>query len=154
MDNDTNDLSAAEDFSTAVDSCSGTATAPPPLEAESCERASNEHREHLDYLKRVSTLGNPPPISLETARLARIAWFAIWSASDSAMPVPAACTGPDGAMFYSWDKGRHHLELEIIPGKVAEFFYRDRETGTLWGEDYTIGNPLPPEIIEKFVLFV
>ena len=57
-------------------------------------------------------------------------------------------------MFYSWDKGRHHLELEIIPGKVAEFFYRDRETGTLWGEDYTIGDVLPSEGVDKLELFI
>ena len=78
-----------------------------------------KHLEHLDYLKRVSTEGNPPPITLGTATSARRAWQAIWQASGFSMPVPAACTGPDGEMFYSWDRGRHHLELEIIPGQPS-----------------------------------
>ena len=70
------------------------------------------------------------------------------------MPVPAACTGPDGEMFYSWDRGHHHLELEIIPGKPAEFFYRNRETEELWGEDYIVGNALSAEAIHKLKLIV
>ena len=56
-------------------------------------------------------------------------------------------------MFYSWDSGRHHLELEIIPGQPAEFFYRDRETEQFWGEDYTIGDRLPTRVVEKLSLF-
>jgi hypothetical protein len=70
-----------------------------------------------------------------------------------ALPIPAACTGPDGQMLYTWDRGKHHLELEIIPGQSAEYFYRDRETGELWGEDYTIGDPLSPDAIRKLKLF-
>jgi hypothetical protein len=115
--------------------------------------ASEMHQEHLDYLKRVSTDGTPPPITKATAALARLAWAMIRKASDYRMPVPAACSGPDGQMFYSWDHGKHHLELEIIPGKAAEFFYRDRQSGELWGEDYLIGEPLSSEAIGKLKLF-
>jgi hypothetical protein len=113
-----------------------------------------KHLQHLDYLKRVSTEGNPPPITQETATLARKAWQAIWIASRFSMPVPAACTGPDGELFYSWDRGRHHLELEIIPGQPAEFFYRDRETEQFWGEDYNVGDRLPAEMVEKLKLLI
>jgi len=74
-------------------------------------------------------------------------------ASNGEIAVPAACTGPDGEMFYSWDSGRHHLELEIIPGKPAEFFYRDRETEMVWGEDYIIGTSLPAAVVDKLSLF-
>jgi hypothetical protein len=45
------------------------------------------------------------------------------------------------------------LELEIIPGQPAEFFYRDRESGELWAEDYAIGDPLPATAISKLKLF-
>ncbi len=113
----------------------------------------SKHREHEMYLKEVSSVGAPPPITPETALLARMAWQTILDAF-STMPVPAACTGPDGEMFYSWDRGRHHLELEIIPGKPSEFFYRDRETEDLWGEDYNVGDPLSAEALTKLRLFI
>ena len=159
MDDDRNSQSDdGREFSTPARSWSGTVTALPNGGTEGRERVrperSAEHEEHLDYLARVSTEGNPPPISPETARQARIAWWAIWAASGTTISVPAACTGPDGVMFYSWDMGQHHLELEIIPDKDAEFFYHDRETGHLWGEDYRIGSPLPPGAAEKIKLLV
>jgi hypothetical protein len=111
-----------------------------------------KQQEHMAFLKRVS-MGENSPITPQTALLAQKAWQKIWKATDCKMPVPAACTGPDGEMFYSWDCGRHHLELEIIPGKPAEFFYRDRETEYFWGEDYNIGESLSPEAVEKLKLF-
>ena len=110
------------------------------------------HLEHLNFLKRVST-GECPPITPETAHLASKAWHIIWKASDYRMPVPSAGTGPNGEMFYAWNSGRHHLELEIIPGQPAEFFYRDRESGEFWGMDYDVGATLPVTIISKLTLF-
>jgi GNAT superfamily N-acetyltransferase len=113
-----------------------------------------QHEEHLGFLRQVSTEGNPPPIAPLTAQMAEIAWQEILKASAYMMAVPSACTGPDGEIFYSWDSGRHHLELEIIPAKPAEFFYRDRETEQVWGDDYIIGEPLPPEAVKKLNLFL
>ena len=109
--------------------------------------------EHLGYLSEVSS-GDDPLISRDTAMLAVKAWKLIWEASQRRMPIPAACTGADGQMLYAWDREQHHLELEIIPNQAAEFFYRDRETRELWGEDYVIGDPLPAEAVEKFRFFL
>jgi len=125
-----------------------TATTPRP--APSASPAM--HLEHLQYLVDVSS-GEGAPITRATAMLAHVAWQSIWLASGRAMPVPAACTGPDGQMFYAWDCGRHHLELDIAPGKDAEFFYRDRETDQLWCEDYKIGGSLPDEAVAKLRFF-
>lgn len=111
------------------------------------------HLEHMNYLGRVSQ-GSNSPITEATAAAAKDAWHIIWKASGYSMPVPAACTGPDGQMFYSWDQGRHHLELEIIPDKAAEFFYRDRESGKIWGEDYRVGDPLSAEAVHKLEYFI
>lgn len=111
------------------------------------------HAEHSEFLDRMSR-GEEAPISRLTAMRAQVAWQEIWKATGYAINIPAACAGPDGKMFYSWDRGRHHLELEIFPGAVAEFFYRDRETGTLWGEDYRIGDPLPSEAVAKLQFFI
>jgi hypothetical protein len=112
-----------------------------------------KHMKHLEYLARVST-GESALISQQTALLARHAWRIIWLSSGGKIPVPAACTGPDGEMFYSWDRGRHHLELEIIPGQPSEFFYRDRDTEQFWGEDYNVGDPLPDKVVETLPLFL
>jgi hypothetical protein len=129
------------------------AFAVPPPAASEPEILSPAIVKHLEFLDRV-TKGESPPITIETAELARSAWQLIWQESGYRMPVPAACTGPDGEMFYSWDRGRHHLELEIIPGQPAEFFYRDRETGEFWGEEYTIHDPLPSKILARLTLFM
>lgn len=110
------------------------------------------HMEHLEYLRQAST-GDCPLLTLETALMAAKAWNLIWSASGGKMPIPAACTGPDGQMLYAWDHGRHHLELEIFPNKPAEFFYKDRETRELWNEDYNIGDPIPAEVVQKLGFF-
>lgn len=109
-------------------------------------------KEHLLYLKEVSTKGNPPLISAGIASAARRAWEILFEATGYALPIPAACTGPDGKLLYSWDKGRHHLELELIPGQPAEFFYRDRQTGDLWGEDYDLTQALSADAIQKLKL--
>lgn len=106
------------------------------------------------HIKRVSTQGTPPLITTETATQARRAWWAVWEATGFALPVPAASSGPNGEMFYSWDRGRHHLELEIISRQPAEFFYRNRVTGELWGADYIIGDPIPVDAINKLKLFI
>jgi hypothetical protein len=111
-------------------------------------------KEHLDYLKSVSTQGVHPLITRDTAKKARRAWWVAWEATGFALPIPAACTGPDGQLLYVWDRGRHHLELEIIPGQPAEWFYRDRQSGQLWGEDYRIGDPLPVGAVEKLRFFI
>jgi len=120
---------------------------------EAALKAFAKHMQHREYLNRVSG-GEHALVTPGTASQAMKAWNAIWVASGGRMPIPAACTGPDGEMFYSWDRGRHHLELEIIPDQPAEFFYRDRETEQLWAEDYNIGGPLPAETIEKLRLFI
>jgi hypothetical protein len=134
--------------------CEGLFLSVPALSAKqfASEKLSTMYLEHLDFLNQVST-GEHPPIAPDTASQAITAWRQIWKASEYKMPVPAAATGPDGEMFYVWNAGRYHLELEIIPGRPAEFFYRDRETGEFWGEDYEVGEPLPAGIISMLPLF-
>jgi GNAT superfamily N-acetyltransferase len=109
--------------------------------------------EHMEFLMRISSEGSPPPISKETAALAAELWHLISQTSEWKIPVPAAAAGPDGKVFYAWNTKRHHLEAEIIPGQHIEFFYRDRETGECWGEDYEPGSALPPQIISTLSYF-
>ena len=107
---------------------------------------------HMQYLQRVSE-GAVPLISPETASKAWELWLDIRHVAGRSMPVPAAATGPDGEMFYSWDNGRHHLEVELIPNKAIEFFYQDRESGSYWAEDYTAGSPMPATVTQAVQLF-
>lgn len=113
-----------------------------PRSVGSSPTISNEHQE---YLQRVSNKGL---ISSEVAATAWDLWLEVQKAEPS-MPVPSAATGPDGVMFYSWDKEEHHLEIEIFPDK-NEFFYRNRETKTTWMET---GEFLPDEFLEKLSFF-
>jgi hypothetical protein len=110
------------------------------------------HVGHLEFLEEVST-GEGPAITTEAASLAKEAWQQIWLASGRRIPVPSACTNADGKVFYSWDDGRYHLDLDIVPGEPAGFFFCDRETEEFWGEDYEVGGPLPAGVVGKLGLF-
>src|SRR2546425_555455 len=94
---------------------------------------------------------------LVTPRLARLAWEA-WSALSNSMGnallVPDACPGPNGELLYTWDRDGHHLELEILPDVPAELFYENDATGAVWESLFSMGEPVPAEVLEKLRLFV
>jgi hypothetical protein len=115
-------------------------------------KAFTMHLEHQEFLNRVST-GDDATITPETASKAGEAWQQIWLASGGKIPLPSACTNADGKVFYSWDCGRYHLDLDIIPGEPAAVFFCDRETDEYWCEDYRIGDPLPSEVVSRLNLF-
>lgn len=115
-------------------------------------KASTTHPEHQEFLNRAST-GDEPSITPETASKAGEAWQQIWLASGGKIPLPSACTNADGKVFYSWDCGRYHLDLDIIPRGPAAFFFCNRETDENWCEDYHIGDPLPNEVVLRLGLF-
>lgn len=97
--------------------------------------------------------GKAPSINKEVFNRSGAAWLLIKHETGTLMPIPAACTGPDGEMFFSWDRRRHHLELEIISGEPAYFFYRDRETGQTWSEDHDFEQPFSERLKDAFKLF-
>jgi hypothetical protein len=112
-----------------------------------------EKIEHLTYLDRV-TSGPLPAIAKQTAFQAEELRGYLQIVAGGSLPMPAACTGPDGELAYYWDRGRHHLSLTVIPNQPVEFFYRDRETEQIWGEDYRIGDELPRQVVDALSLFV
>jgi hypothetical protein len=105
----------------------------------------------IDYLDRITAQ------SLVTPQMARLAWDA-WNklsvATENALPVPDAGPCPDGQLLYTWDRGEHHFELEILPASPAEFFYRNRSSGELWECEYVIGQPIPEDALAKLQLFL
>src|SRR5438552_1289918 len=104
---------------------SETSMVPAPVEFQLLRRVQGL----VDYLYQIVDQ------ELVTPRVARLAWEA-WSALSNsvgnALLVPDACPGPNGELLYTWDRGEHHLELEIFPTAPAELFYENNATGAVW----------------------
>lgn len=58
------------------------------------------------------------------------AWLA-WVGLRGA-PMPDAGVCPDGPVLLTWDKGRHHFEIEVPTDGPLEYFYMDRATDATW----------------------
>lgn len=70
------------------------------------------------------------------------------------LEIPRACLGEKNNFMYAWNDDEHYLECEIFgETQTAEFFYRNRVSGDLWGEDVSIDNDFGKEVIEKISLF-
>lgn len=48
---------------------------------------------------------------------------------------PQGALTEEGSYQLVWDHGRHHLLAEILPSGRYDWFYRDRQTGRLAGEE-------------------
>ena len=66
--------------------------------------------------------------------------------------IPDACFSYDSFM-YCFDRGQHYFECEIFINGVVEFFYKNRATSELWGEDSWVENKLSKDVIEKLKIF-
>lgn len=49
--------------------------------------------------------------------------------------LPEGALTETGSYELVWDHGRHHLLAEILPSGRYDWFYRDRDTGRLDGEE-------------------
>ena len=88
------------------------------------------------------------------ARLAWNAWTALSNSTGNALLVPDACPGPDGELLYTWDRGEHHLELEIFADTPAELFYENELSGEIGEATLVIGEPVAAEVLNRLRLFV
>ncbi|QEL18657.1 hypothetical protein PX52LOC_05691 [Limnoglobus roseus] len=68
-------------------------------------------------------------ISRETAARSLDAWLRYWELFGRVLSPPAVCTGPDGVLTLSWDRGEWHIAWEFRPEIPPTFFYRNRQTG-------------------------
>ncbi len=113
------------------------------------ELAREQHLYH--YLTAIRVQGEIAP---ETAEAAWKMWkdckCKLLEKTGKTLPVPDAAPGPNGELLYTWNKEEHHFELEFIAGAPMEFFYRNRNTGKFWGIEYSQGEDLPEEAIEKW----
>jgi hypothetical protein len=76
-----------------------------------------------------------------------------FSRNSLCLEVPDACPGQNNDFMYTWSKAEHYLECEIFGDGGIEFFYRNRSSGKVWGEDTTLEQGFPTSILEKVELF-
>lgn len=90
--------------------------------------------------------------------LARHYWtflkMRVYSSSNQILEVPDCCPNSDCSIFmFTWDKNEHYLECEIISDGSKEFFYKNRFTREVWGEDYLPKVDISDYILDKLLLF-
>lgn len=110
-----------------------------------------ECQEHIDWLFEMHSQGT---IDSEMHARALLLWFILRDKSKQRIKIPASAAGPDGGIFYSWNKGIHHLEAELNTGNQAvELYYRNRETNQSVLYDYILGSKIPEDFQEYFEIF-
>lgn len=125
---------------------SGHPTYPNPTIQDAIDEVDFRPQRLFHFIERAKQSQEIEP---QTAAFAWDTWGLLNNTLSKALSVPDASYGPDGQFLFIWDKGEHHLELEIEPSGQAYFFYRNRSSGALWDSDYKVGEPLSHEIIEK-----
>ncbi|MGG6295236.1 hypothetical protein ACQ4M4_12675 [Leptolyngbya sp. AN02str] len=83
-------------------------------------------------------------------------WVALreqFEARRLALEVPSACPGSRDNFMYTWSNAEHYFECEIFGSGEVEFFYRNRRTEKVYGEDTTLEDGFSSDTIEKLALF-
>ena len=105
-------------------------------------------RRWLTYLRGLPDSG---AVSSYIAAAAEHLWRAIRPIAGS-VSVPDAVATETGGIFMSWDRGDHHVEIELMSTGRYDWFYRDRRTGNYGGgEDFPI-QVLAPELLSQLLL--
>lgn len=107
-----------------------------------------KHSQYLDEISR----GPDPLVSPTTSKSASLAWELLRE-QNPRLPIPASGVGQDGEILYTWNNDDHHLELEVLPGGTAEFFYMNRRTDALSEGRYHVGDGIPQWVVEKLHWF-
>jgi len=97
----------------------------PDHEAEALSNAWDEYRSSLTTK---GLLSAPRGAQLETM------WQAI-SRNVAFAPAPQAALAEDGTFVMSWDRGQHHLEIEMLANGSFEWFYMDSGGSSREGEE-------------------
>jgi hypothetical protein len=69
------------------------------------------------------------------------------------LEVPDACPGQNNDFVYTWSRAEHYLECEIFDTGEVEFFYRNRNSAEVWGEETTLEQGFSTSIIRKVSIF-
>ena len=125
-------------------------TYPTPI---SIQAAMDNAARSQELLRFIEAAKQAQEITPKTAEMAWSTWNLLRRTLSETLMVPDASYGPDGQFLLLWDKVEHHLELEIEPEGSGYFFYRNRTSGALWETDYSVGDDLCGEIVEKLRMF-
>jgi hypothetical protein len=126
----------------------------PWLEANKNKQASLQV--YLESLKSEALENNESQFTVAVLEYSWQVWKSLsnyFSSKDSCLEVPDACPGDNNDFMYTWSKAEHYLECEIFGSGAIEFFYRNRKSGDVWGEDTTLGQDFSISILEKVALF-
>lgn len=67
------------------------------------------------------------------------------------LEIPDCCpnTGTewDFHIMFTWNKDEHYMECEVLVDGTLEFFYRNRLTNEVWGEDHSITEDYFPDSV-------
>lgn len=114
-------------------------------------------RVYLDSLKNEIIEAGEAQFSERVLNLSWSVWEALKSlfeAKGLCLEVPDACPGSKDNFMYTWSKSEHYLECEIFGSGEIEFFYRNRNTEEVWGEDTTLEQRFSTDIFNKASLFL
>jgi hypothetical protein len=81
-------------------------------------------------------------------------WSEVMTLTNWRLPRPSVGLGEDEEVMLCWDAGRHHFEIELIPGKPTEVFYRDRDTENSWGTEWLPEDSVPEELLPYLEFFI
>lgn len=83
-----------------------------------------------DYLARLDELS---PVAPDVRR--------VWASLGDRLWAPEAAPTTEGFRL-AWDRGAHHLQIEIFPGGLFDWFYRNRdEDATQFEENLRVDQP-------------
>ncbi|HEY3354992.1 MAG TPA: hypothetical protein VGQ83_17190 [Polyangia bacterium] len=84
------------------------------------------------YLTRLQETGR---LSEEHVAHTRSFWRHVRVNVSPWFPFPQAMPGPGDRIQLSWDRGAHHVDVDIFPTGRYEWFYRDGGTGSFEGAE-------------------
>lgn len=93
--------------------------------------------------------------STELTRAASRLWVILRDTLGPYLPVPQFGRVEDKTFQFVWDRGIHHVDIELRSVDRYEWFYLNRRTGfSDGGEDFMVDAPLPSSLVTrlKFVL--
>ena len=121
------------------------------------QQRSESLRVYLDSLKNEARVTGETEFSERVLNLSWSVWerlTSLFQARGLWLEVPDACPGSKNNFMYTWSKSEYYLECEIFGTGEIEFFYRNRNTGEVWGEDTTLDQGFSSDILDKASLFI
>ncbi len=74
----------------------------------------------------------------------------IRSTIDEGFPLPHAGPTPEGALQLVWDRGEHHVDVDIHPTGTFEWFYSNRATNAMDGQEDCEPGSFSAELVQAF----